>query len=220
MKQKFKGIKLQSRIVSIVVSLIFTSILSFVCLNYKFDRHRKDFVGGVRFKHTPVIVFKLPRTGSSWFNQELNRYCWLNRSLWLDFLDFWGSGACVSLFDQNISSSTFWINREYQFFSILVASVCIICSEGIFCNQHKLGQYQSQSTLCQLLDKSQPSNLFSHIFYFIFSQSFDSVHIKGNNSRWRPREVHCPRNWGTLHKSFNVTNRYWIAAMIFLIMLT
>ena len=87
MKQKFKGIKLQSRIVSIVVSLIFTSILSFLCLNYKLDRHRKDFIGGVRFKHTPVIVFKLPRTGSSWFNQELNRYCWPNRTLRLDFLD-------------------------------------------------------------------------------------------------------------------------------------
>ena len=24
--------------------------------------------------HTPVIIFKLPRTGSSWFTQELNRY--------------------------------------------------------------------------------------------------------------------------------------------------
>lgn len=61
----------------------------------------------VTTKPTPVIIFKLPRTGSSWFTQELNRYPTIKLSpLFTLFSDLYFSWSIM------FSIPTVYISKE------------------------------------------------------------------------------------------------------------
>lgn len=69
--------KLSARAIASIILIGVVICFSRTCLHNQSLQYQEDVIDGelkTSLKPTPVIIFKLPRTGSSWFSQELNRY--------------------------------------------------------------------------------------------------------------------------------------------------